>query len=136
MKKVLFLFSLMAISVIATGCATIVSKTEYPVTISTNAPNANIKIRDAASGLVFAEKQAPLTVTLKTSKGFFDPAVYQCEVISEEKKKQIRVVSADFNPWFLGNFVLGGILGMGVDGISGAVYKLDENIYIHFSEYD
>ena len=119
-----------------TGCATIVSKTEYPVTISTNAPNAQVTVRNSSTGMVLVNSKAPVTVTLKTSKGFFEPATYQCDVYDEKKKKQTRVIETQFNKWFLGNFVIGGIIGMGVDGLSGACYKFDDALYIHYSEYD
>ena len=119
-----------------TGCATIVCPTEYPVTISTNAPDAKVIIRKSNNGTVITSGKAPLIVTLKTNKGFFDPMSYQCEVIDKKDKKQTRVIETKFNKWFIGNFILGGIIGMGIDGISGACYKFDEEFYVHFSEHE
>jgi hypothetical protein len=134
-KTTLTIFGVLMVMTI-TGCATIVSKTEYPVTISTNAPNAHVTVRNSMNGLILANGKAPVTVTLKTSKGFFEPATYMCDVYDEKKKKQTRVIETQFNKWFLGNFVIGGIIGMGVDGLSGACYKFDESIYIHYSEHE
>ena len=134
-KTTLAIFGVLIIMAM-TGCATIVSKTEYPVTISTNAPNAHVTVRNSTNGLILANGKAPVTVTLKTSKGFFEPATYMCDVYDGKKKKQTRVIETKFNKWFLGNFVIGGIIGMGVDGLSGACYKFDDALYIHYSEYD
>ena len=134
-KSILAIIGIFAV-VSMTGCATIVSKTEYPVTISTNAPNAHVTVRNSTTGMVIVNGKAPVTVTLKTSKGFFEPATYQCDVYDEKKKKQTRVIETQFNKWFLGNFVIGGIIGMGVDGLSGACYKFDDVLYIHYSEHE
>ena len=89
-KSILAIIGIFAV-VSMTGCATIVSKTEYPVTISTNAPNAHVTVRNSTTGMVIVNGKAPVTVTLKTSKGFFEPATYQCDVYDEKKKKQTRV---------------------------------------------
>lgn len=122
-------------AVIFSGCASICSKSQYPVTVTTNAPDADILIRNSDSGMIVQSGKSPLAVTLPASKSFFTPASYQCEVKSKDKK-QYRTLSASIDPWFFGNFILGGIIGMAIDGASGAVYKLEEAYYIHFSEFD
>ena len=133
--KPLFLVSVALCLFLFSGCASICSKSQYPVTITTNAPEAEILIRNASSGMIMQNGKSPLVVTLPASKSFFTPATYQCEVKANEKK-QIRMINGEMDPWFLGNFIFGGIIGMAVDGASGAVYKLEDNYYIHFSEFD
>jgi len=132
-----FLFFVMAAlsAVIFSGCASICSKSQYPVTVATNAPDADIFIRNSDSGMIIQSGKSPLAVTLPASKSFFTPASYQCEVKCNEKK-QYRTISADIDPWFFGNFILGGLIGMAIDGASGAAYKLEDAYYIHFSEFD
>ena len=133
-KTFLVLIGVLAIGML-TGCATIIGQTNYDVTISTNAPNATVKIRNT-TGFIIHQGTAPLTVNLTSSKGFFNSASYHIDIIAENKKKQTRVLNAYFNAWFLGNFIFGGWPGMLVDGISGACYKLDDAVYVHFSEYE
>ena len=135
MKKAIVFFCGMIAAFTLTGCATIISGSNKDVTITTNAPSATVKVRNS-SGLVMHHGNAPLTVNLKTSKGFFSSASYHIDVIAENRKKQTRVLSAYFNAWFLGNFIFGGWPGMLVDGISGACYLLDDSLYVHFPEFE
>ena len=133
--KVLYFVMMALCAVIFSGCASICSKSQYPVTITTNAPDANILVRNADSGMVIQEGKSPLLLTLPASKSFFSPATYQCEVKASEKK-QYRAISANIDPWFFGNFIFGGFIGMAIDGASGAAYKLEDAYYVHFSEFD
>ena len=131
-----FILAVAALSaVIFSGCASICSKSQYSVTVATNAPEADILIRNSDSGMIVQSGKSPLVVTLPASKSFFTPASYQCEVKSKDKK-QYRTISANIDPWFFGNFIFGGIIGMAIDGASGAAYKLEDAYYIHFSEFD
>ena len=134
MKSIVLLLAMGCIAMIS-GCASIVSKSQYPVTITTNAPDANIYVRNADSGLIIQEGKNPLMVTLPASKAFLTPATYQCEVKLKDTK-QYRAISANIDPWFMGNFFFGGLIGLAIDGASGAAFKLDDSYYIHFSEYD
>ena len=133
----LLLAGVAAVTMLFSGCASVVSKAEYDVAITTNAPHAEVTVRNPQSGFVIASGEAPYTVNLKSSDGFFSSASYMFEVKDlETNKKQIRIINGSLCPWFFGNFFLGGIIGMGIDGATGAMYELDEAVYVHFSEYD
>ena len=134
MKIVLYMFAVMCVAMFS-GCASIFSKSQYPVTIRTNVPEAEILVRNADSGMVIGNGRSPLSVTLPASKSFLCPATYQCEA-RINNVKQYYTITANIDPWFFGNFIIGGILGLAVDGASGAAYKLDEAYHIRFSEYD
>lgn len=137
MKKTLLLIGVAAVTLLSSGCASIVSKTTYDVAFTTNAPKATVTIRKSDSGLILSSGEVPHVANLKSSDGFFSAASYICEIKdSNTNKKQTRVINGEFCPWFLGNFIFGGIIGMGVDGATGAVYQLDDAVYAHFSEYD
>ena len=69
--KVLFFVMMALCAVMFSGCASICSKSQYPVTITTNAPDANILVRNADSGMVIQEGKSPLLLTLPASKSFF-----------------------------------------------------------------
>lgn len=133
MKKMLL--PCMAAVILFSGCASIFSKSKYNVTVSTNAPDAKIFIRDPDSGMVLFEGQSPLSVRLKASKSFFNSADYLCEVKANGKKRY-RNISADVDPWVFGNILFGWLIGLGIDGATGSMYRLDTNYYIHFSEED
>ena len=134
-KKFLLCVSTIFAALIFCGCASIVSKNEYLVTICTNAPEATVTVRDASNGMVVGYGIAPLSLMLKTNCDVFQAVSYVCEVKSREGRIQVQSINANFNPWFLGNFFIGGLIGMIIDGATGAVFRLDENVYIHFNEY-
>ena len=118
------------------GCASIVSRSEYPVVISTNAPEATVVVRNPSTGLMLSQGPAPLSVSLSSGAGFFQSASYLCEVKNKENKIQVRSLNASFDPWFIGNFFIPfGLWGMIIDAATGAMFRLDDNVYVHFSEY-
>ncbi len=53
-----------------TGCATIVSKSEYPVNISSTPDVVDITIKNNAGKEIFAGK-TPATISLKAGCGYF-----------------------------------------------------------------
>lgn len=132
MKKML-LPCMAAAAILLSGCASICSKSKYNVTISTNTPEAKITVRDPSSGMVLFEGQSPLSIRLKASESFFGSADYLCEVKANGKKRY-RSISAELDPWVFGNIIFGGLIGLVVDGATGAMYKLDNNYYVHFYE--
>lgn len=135
-KVVLFCFGVLSL-MLFTGCASIISGGSTEVSITSNSPDASVCIRNSVNRSVVHTGKVPLTIKLQTSKALFEPSSFILEVTDQQKnKKQQRVITANFNYWFLGNFIFGGILGMGVDAISGAVYKFDSEYYIHFEEYE
>ncbi len=136
MKKKVFLCGGALAAAMLTGCASIISGGKTEVAISSNAPEANIHIRHSVTGEVLHQGKNPMIVKLNTSKGLFEPAVYRLEVTDKNKNKQTRIIQSGFNAWFIGNFIFGGILGMGIDAISGAVYKFDSEYYVHFDQYE
>lgn len=136
MKKQMLLLGGALAATVLSGCASIVSESEYDVIIDSNAPAAKVTVRNAENGFVVSEGKIPHVVRLKTADDFFDANSYQCEVVSEDEKKQIRIISTKIDPWFFGNIFLGGLIGMAIDGVTGAYLKFDENLYVHFSEYD
>ena len=61
-----------------TACASIVSKSSYPVTISSNPPGANFTLKKA-NGMAMSTGVTPATITLNSSEGYFQPAKYVVE---------------------------------------------------------
>jgi hypothetical protein len=57
------------------ACASIVSKSHYPVTITSNPPGAQFKIRKS-SGEYISSGTTPTTLDLPSSFGYFQPAKY------------------------------------------------------------
>lgn len=127
MKRTLFglTAALLMLPLLFSNCASIVSKSAYPVHIRTTPEGATISITDKKSKEVF-KGQSPATVTLKSGAGYFARAEYQVRITAPGYAEQVIPVNYKLNGWYFGNLLLGGVLGMLiVDPITGAMWRLD-----------
>lgn len=119
-------------SLLLSSCATIVSKSSYPVTIDTKPSGANVSITDKKGKEIY-KGTSPSVVKLKAGAGFFSRAEYQVKLSSLGYDEKIIPVSFKMNGWYFGNIVFGGLIGMLiVDPASGAMWKIEkqnDNIY-------
>jgi hypothetical protein len=107
------------------SCATIVSKSSYPVSIDTNPEGATVSITDKRGKEVYKGK-SPATVSLKSGAGYFSRAEYQVRLTAPGYAEQVIPVNYKLNAWYFGNLVIGGVLGMLViDPATGAMWKLE-----------
>jgi hypothetical protein len=120
------LLSLVALLVLP-GCATIVSKKDYPVMINNHPAPTCYSIYDNKQQLV-ATGVTPDQVTLPAKSAPFIPAKYKIAFAGEGGRGQVKQVNASLDPWIAGNIFLGGFIGLGVDGFTGAMYKLPKSI--------
>ena len=116
---------LLSSSILFTSCASIVSKSSYPISINSAPSEAQIVIKDK-KGIEIFSGQTPATLKLKSGSGFFGKARYQ--VTFTKSGYQTKTVPVEFklNGWYFGNLLFGGILGMLIiDPATGAMYKLE-----------
>lgn len=118
----------------STGCASIVSKSQYPVTINSNPSGATVTIKNKR-GAEVQKATTPTTVTLAASAGFFSPANYSFQFEKEGYFPGSSSLSASMDGWYtLGNIVFGGLIGwLIVDPATGAMWKLDDTVYGNLS---
>lgn len=108
------------------NCASIVSKSDYPVTITSPNPT-NITVKNKATSNVVHTGTTPTTVTLSASEGYFRPAKYEIE-----SKTSAQSLNASMDPWYAGNLIFGGLIGiLLVDPATGAMWKLPKNANIN-----
>ena len=113
-----------------TSCASIVSKSSYPVTFDSNPTGANIVIRDG-DGIAMYEGKAPTTLTLDSGDGYFGKASYQLEATMPGHNAGRATLTAGFDGWYVGNIVFGGLIGLLiVDPATGAMWKLDRRVSV------
>ncbi|MFU2047305.1 hypothetical protein ACLSZY_06460 [Avibacterium volantium] len=126
--KNLLKVALLATTLGLTGCATIVSKSTYPVSIQSVPEGANFTITNR-EGKIVSQGITPQVVKLKSGSGYFKPEKY---LITFDKKgftKETIEIQATLDGWYWGNFAIGGPLGLLViDPITGAMYRLPENV--------
>lgn len=113
-------------ALILPSCSTIVSKSDYPVTFTSSKPTS-MKVVNEKSGQVVLQAQTPTTATLSASSGFFQPAKYS--VMTEGSTQSL---SASMDPWYAGNIVFGGFLGLlVVDPATGNMWKLPREVIVN-----
>jgi len=113
---IIFLFS---------SCASIVSKSSYPISINSTPSGAKIVITDK-KGIEVYTGTTPATVKLEAGSGFFQKARYQVRFTKEGYDTKTVPVIFKLDGWYFGNLLIGGVIGMLiVDPATGAMYKLD-----------
>jgi len=131
MKKIGYSFSVMVLMIaVLAGCASIVSKSEYPVAISSKPEGAKITIINGAKEVVFQGK-TPTIVTLKAGAGFFQGEDYLVTFKKEGYAPITAQIERGVDGWYIaGNLVFGGLIGwLIVDPATGAMWTLD-NLHV------
>lgn len=133
MKAFIFKGIVVSTVVLLTSCASIFTKTKYPVNFTSDPTEALVKIKDGNGVSLFSGK-TPATVTLSSGKGFFSKATYIIEFSKEGYETTVVPLTATVEGWYFGNLLLGGVLGMLIiDPATGAMWKLDENVNVNLS---
>jgi PEGA domain len=112
MKKFVTVLAAFALVLTATGCATIVSGSKQYVNFTSTPAKASIIIDGNFQG------RTPMSVKLARKKPH--TVVIRLEGYKDYETKLER----KFNAWYIGNIVFGGLVGIIVDPITGAMYKL------------
>jgi len=131
MKKIVKSFALGFLCILFLGgCASIVSKSEYPVLISSQPEGAEIKIKNNAGENVYVGK-TPTTINLKAGAGYFKGETYTVNFQKENHTPHTAQIERGVDGWYLaGNLVFGGLIGWFiVDPLTGAMWKL-ENLHV------
>lgn len=112
-------------TVLFSSCASIVSKSSYPITINSNPTEAKISITDK-KGIEIYTGNTPASLKLKAGSGFFGKARYQVKFEKVGFDSKTVPVEFKLDGWYFGNLLLGGLIGMLIiDPATGAMYKLE-----------
>jgi hypothetical protein len=127
-------FPLVAAAVVLAGCASIVSKSEYPVAITSNPIGADFVVK-RSNGIPVASGVTPATITLSASEGYFKPAKYTVEFRRKGVVQSVPL-TAKIDGWYFGNIIFGGIIvGMLiVDPATGAMWALKDTVVATFQQ--
>jgi hypothetical protein len=110
-----------------TSCASILSKSTYPVSFTSSPVGAHISVKK--NGVVVHEGTTPSTVTLAASSGFFSAANYEVTYSKKGYPSQTVPMATTIDGWYVGNILFGGLIGLLiVDPATGAMWKLPENV--------
>lgn len=100
------------------GCATVICSTAQHVTVRSEPPGATVKVNGRVRG------ETPLKLSLRRDQP-------QALRVEREGYAPYEVeLFRNFNPWCAGNimFGAGGLVGILVDNISGAMYSLEPTV--------
>ncbi len=116
---------MMASVFLFSSCASIVSKSTYPLSINSSPSNAKVSITDKKGKEIYLGN-TPATVKLKAGAGFFSKAEYQVKFSSPGYDDKIVTITFKLDGWYFGNLLLGGLLGMLIiDPATGAMWKIE-----------
>jgi hypothetical protein len=125
---------LVVTAVVLAGCASIVSKSEYPVAITSNPIGADFVVK-RDNGVPVASGVTPATIVLPASEGYFQPAKYTIEYKRKGVMQSVPL-TAKIDGWYFGNLLFGGvIIGMLiVDPATGAMWRLNDTAVATFQQ--
>ncbi|MBF0569903.1 MAG: PEGA domain-containing protein [Candidatus Omnitrophica bacterium] len=111
-----------------TGCASIVGKNIFPLTINSNPDGAVVLVEDEHGKKVF-NGTTPTTVTLASGEAYFHAKTYNITFSKPGYVEQHAVVKSTLSGWYWGNIIFGGLIGMLiVDPITGNMWKLPTEV--------
>lgn len=111
MRKTIISSSL-AIALLTTSCATIVSGSKQNVKFSSNPSTATIFIDEVEVG------KTPFEIKLARK------SEHSVMIKLEGYQTYETKLTKKFNAWYIGNIVFGGLIGIIIDPITGAMYNL------------
>lgn len=121
------LFSVTALLTLvsSSGCATIFSKSQYPVEIVNSTGSTHFCVVDKKNRVV-QQGVTPSKVLLPAKTDLCLPAKYSVIFAGHAATTQRQEIKAGLDPWTVGNLAVGGVPGLAVDVYTGAIYKLPE----------
>jgi hypothetical protein len=127
MKSTIKFLPLVVVLLLSGSCASIVSKSKWPIAVGSTPPGATIQVTNKKGSEVYTGT-TPAAFRLKSGAGFFSKESYRVKLSMPGFNEEIIPVECKLNSWYAGNLLLGGVIGgLIVDPATGAMYKLKTN---------
>jgi len=124
-KRGLTILGFLLFFVLLTGCATIVSHSNWPITIKSIPDQADITIWDVRENRKIFMDKTPTVIYLSSNGGYFKGKTYSVQVLKDGFNVDTAEIHSIINPWYFGN-VISWIPGfLIVDPLTGAMWKLE-----------
>lgn len=121
-------------AVLTSGCASILSDSDYPLTISSSPSQAQFTVINE-NGQQVHVGQTPATLMLSAGNGFFNGQTYTIRVEKPGYAPAMVTVDSSLDGWYIGNLLFGGLIGMLiVDPATGAMWKLPASTSVTLAE--
>jgi hypothetical protein len=123
MKRIFQVLVLCLVISLLSSCASIVSKSVWPVKVDSSPTGATVTILNRSGEQVY-KGTVPATMFLKSGAGFFKKESYVVRFELDGYPTREMPLEFKVNGWYWGNLLLGGVIGMViVDPATGAMYK-------------
>lgn len=119
--KIKVLAGALVASAALTGCASIFAGGPAKIDITSTPGDAAVTITNADGAVVF-NGTTPTTAELARSRGFFSAERYTVTIEKPGVGSETVQLSSTANGWTFGNLLLGGIIGIVIDGTTGAIF--------------
>jgi len=125
MKKAVVLSAVLTLT---SSCASIVGRSNYPVTFVSSPEDATVQVRNEYGTTVYQGK-TPATATLRSGEPYFDRQEYTVEFRKDGYQTQTQMVEGTLDGWYIGNILFGGLIGfLIVDPLTGSMWTMDKQI--------
>jgi len=117
------LIPIFSVIFLLTGCATIVSRSIWPVYVKADPDGSKLLVKNK-KGLEVYNGTTPAVIHLRSGAGYFGKESYTLTFTMDGYESKTVNLECTINGWYFGNILLGGILGMlVVDPATGAMYR-------------
>ena len=118
----------LAVSAALSGCATITQGAHQSVLFDTSPSGAVCSITREGN-MLYADFTAPKSLQIEKDK---DDLVITCD--KEGYRRAVIHTNSSFEGWTMGNLLLGGIIGLGVDAASGAINEYPSQVVVRMEK--
>ncbi|MFI3157119.1 MAG: hypothetical protein QX199_13280 [Methylococcaceae bacterium] len=125
MKKNKAIISLLVTAILMSGCASYISRSNWPVAIK-SIPEAAVFTITNKKGENIRTGMTPATVYLDSGAGYFEGEVYTLHFTKDGFQEKTVTLKTSLNNWYWGNLVFGPIGFLVIDPLTGAMFRLPE----------
>jgi hypothetical protein len=108
----------LVITVLIVGCATIFKGTDQAINISSSPSAAKVIIKTTGGVQVF-DGVTPVVTKLSKKNEYLVTLT-----LEGYKETTVNIMKNGIEGWFWGNLLCGGVIGIVIDAVNGAMYKL------------
>jgi len=127
MSTIVRLCTVFLLIALLSSCATIVSKSSYPVSFGSDPAGTTVSVTNREHVEVFRGK-TPCAVKLKAGSKFFAKEQYTVKFSRKGYDDRIMPINFKLNAWYFGNLLIGGVIGMlVVDPATGAMWRIEKD---------
>ena len=123
MKRLIFILAAVSTVLLASGCASVVDGRSKTVRINSQPVGAKFTIYNQ-DGETVTNEITPASVSLKRGRNMLTGENYRVSFEAPGYNPGETQIKSDVNGWFYGNIFLGGLVGIVVDGATGAMWTL------------